>query len=102
MAKSAALNAIKARCKDCIGEPPRPVRCEANDCPLFGYRTGRNFYDRRRNAPLSRQNKPSGGFLGAIRAYCRWCCNGSGREARLCPATTCPLHPLLERKKEPK
>jgi hypothetical protein len=32
--------------------------------------------------------------LKSIRAYCLWCCNGSVTEARLCPSTSCPLHPM--------
>ena len=104
MPKSVALQAIKARCKDCIGEsvhpPNRPVRCTDSACALFGYRTGHNFYNRRRKAPLPTTFKPSGGYRGAIRAYCQWCCNGSASEARKCGAVTCPLYPLRVRRQE--
>ena len=31
--------------------------------------------------------------MKAIRAKCLDCCCGSRKEARLCPASDCPLHP---------
>ena len=31
--------------------------------------------------------------IKAIRAHCIECCGGSKKEARLCPAESCPLHP---------
>lgn len=31
--------------------------------------------------------------IKAIRAHCIECCGGSKKEARLCPAAECPLHP---------
>ena len=31
--------------------------------------------------------------IKAIRAKCLDCCGGSTKEARLCPADSCPLHP---------
>ena len=31
--------------------------------------------------------------IKAIRAKCLDCCGGSMKEARLCPAEDCPLHP---------
>ncbi|MBQ3467299.1 MAG: hypothetical protein IJH21_03130 [Oscillospiraceae bacterium] len=31
--------------------------------------------------------------LKAIRAHCVDCCGGSWKEARLCPASSCPLYP---------
>ena len=31
--------------------------------------------------------------IKAIRAKCLDCCGGSMKEARLCPAASCPLHP---------
>lgn len=31
--------------------------------------------------------------IKAIRAHCIECCGGSKKEARLCPAEKCPLHP---------
>ena len=41
--------------------------------------------------------------LKAVRAHCVECCGGSGREASLCPAIGCPIHPIRSgRNKDPK
>lgn len=41
--------------------------------------------------------------LKAVRAHCTECCGGSPREASLCPASGCPLHPIRNgQNKDPK
>jgi hypothetical protein len=32
--------------------------------------------------------------LKAVHSHCLWCCKGSAAEVRLCPSTSCPLHPV--------
>ena len=32
--------------------------------------------------------------IKSIRLFCLECCGGSSKEVKLCPSTTCPLHPF--------
>lgn len=32
--------------------------------------------------------------IKSIRLFCLECCGGSSNEVKLCPSTTCPLHPF--------
>jgi len=91
-------------------------------CPLWVYRTGHDPYKQiacRKRAILSGitasaasggikapaipayvlnaagrvPDKPRNGYLGAIRAYCLWCCADQLNEVRLCPSVKCALWP---------
>ena len=72
--------AIRRKCLDCTGWPPKEVRdCDSLECPLHPYRSGKGKQDPDlRNA--------------AIRTMCGWCTDDQSDEIRNCPAKDCPLY----------
>jgi len=69
--------AIREKCLNCKAWCPQEVtKCYFTDCPLHPFRTGKGKQD-------------SKARTRAIRAYCKWCTNGSIAE---CVVTHCPLY----------
>lgn len=68
--------AIHERCLNCVGWYSHEVNaCEATDCPLHAFRTGRGSY----SAKARKQ---------AIILYCKWC---TIDQINACLSTPCPL-----------
>ena len=77
----ARAKSIQAQCLNCSGSMDAVANCNSEDCPLHPYRQGK------RPEQMSCYQRAAD-----IRLYCLWCCNGQGREVRLCPmGRTCPL-----------
>ena len=71
--------AIHERCLNCsCWNPSEVTNCKNEDCPLFGFRTGKG-----KQRPEKRKE--------AIRKYCLWCINGQHSEIKKCVSYKCPL-----------
>lgn len=74
--------AIRERCLNCSAWFYSGVKdCQfEGQCPLWPFRSGQGRQDAAKRS-------------AAIKAYCRWCVNGSGRAVGRCADRSCPLFP---------
>ncbi|MCM8772760.1 MAG: hypothetical protein NC922_06885 [Candidatus Omnitrophica bacterium] len=101
------IEAIKKRCKECLGYEQDPKECNGKEtegligtqediigrnyeCPLYLYRTG-NRPLKEEKSRLKELNIKILSPIKAIKEYCLRCCNGDRKYLKNCPSQDCPL-----------